>query len=474
MVPIFAAAFLALPLAVAQSQPPIAPDVEAYRSTVREILTEALVNGETFTKLRSLVEVAPHRLSASPGAAAAVEWARQTMLADGLENVHLEPCMVTHWERGKVERLRVVAPPELAGLELPILALGGSIATPEHGLIAEVVEVKDFDQLKALGDAAKGKIVFFNRPMDASLLSTFPAYGGAVGQRVNGAREAAKAGGVAALVRSMTTRLDDFPHTGGMRYAEGVKRVPTAAVSTRGAELISDMLERGQTVRLQLELDCKNFEKAPSYNVVGEWLGRENKKEVVVLGGHLDCWDVGQGAHDDGGPSCQTIEAIRILKALGLRPRRTLRVVLFMNEENGLGGATAYYEAHKEQMDDHVFALESDSGAFTPRGFQTDARPQALRVLREIVTLFEGTGGDRMVVGGGGADVSPMKKSGVITASYLPDSQRYFDLHHSERDTIAQVSPREIELGAGLIASLVYVIADLERPLHKLDRAETK
>ncbi|MFT5284614.1 MAG: carboxypeptidase Q [Planctomycetota bacterium] len=466
---IFATALLALPLPVFQSEQAIAPEVEAYRSTVSAILSEALVNGQTYKKLESLIEVAPHRLSGSPGAAAAVEWARQAMLADGLENVRLEPCMVTHWERGKTERLRVVGPPELAGVELPILALGGSIATAEHGLIAEVIEVQNFEELRALGDKAKGKIVFFNRPMDATLLSTFPAYGGAVGQRVNGAVEAAKVGGVAAIVRSMTTRLDDFPHTGGMRYAEGVTKVPTAAVSTRGAELISDLLEKGETVRLHLELDCKSFPNAPSFNVVGELVGHESPEEVVVLGGHLDCWDVGQGAHDDGGPCCQTVEAVRILKKLNLRSRRTLRVVLFMNEENGLGGANAYYDAYKDQMQNHVFAIESDSGAFTPRGFRSDAGPKAMAVLRDIVTLFEGTGGERMYVGGGGADVSPMKKSGVITASYLPDSQRYFDLHHSARDTIAEVSPRELELGAGLITALVYVIADLEQPLHKLD-----
>ncbi len=444
-----------------------APEIEGYRQTVRDILSEALVNGESYQKLSELVEVAPHRLSGSPGAAAAVEWARQAMLEDGLENVRLEPCMVTHWERGETERLRVVAPPELAGLELPILALGGSIATPEHGLIAEVVEVQNFDELKELGDAANGKIVFFNRPMDATLLSTFPAYGGAVGQRVNGAREASRAGGVAALVRSMTTRLDDFPHTGGMRYAEGIAKIPTAAVSTKGAELISDLLEKGETVKLHLELDCKSFEPAPSFNVVGEWVGREKPEEIVVLGGHLDSWDVGQGAHDDGGPCCQTIEAVRILKTLGLRPRRTLRVVLFMNEENGLGGAKAYYNDHKDEMDKHVFAVESDSGAFTPRGFTSNAGPEAMAILRDIAMLFEGTGGERVLEGGGGADVSPMKQSGVVVGSYLPDSQRYFDLHHSERDTIDQISPREIELGAGLIAALVYVIADLEETLPR-------
>ena len=298
--------------------------------------------------------------------------------------------------------------------------------------------------------------------MDGTLLSTFPAYGGAVGQRVNGASEAARVGGVAALVRSMTTRLDDFPHTGGMRYAEGIEKVPTAAVSTRGAELISDLLEKGETVKLQLELDCKSFEPAPSFNVIGELVGREKPEEIVVLGGHLDCWDVGQGAHDDGGPCCQTIEAVRLIKKLGLRPRRTLRVIMFMNEENGLGGAKAYYADHKDEMKNHVFSVESDSGAFTPRGFQSNASPEAMKVLRDIAMLFEGTGGERIAQGGGGADVSPMKQSGVIVGSYLPDSQRYFDLHHSERDTIDQVSPREIEMGAGLIASLVYVIADLE------------
>lgn len=462
--PLLALALLASPT---RSEVTPRPEIEAYRETVGSILREALVRGESYAKLEELVEVAPHRLSASPGAAAAIEWARQQMIEDGLENVRLEPCTVTHWERGDTELLRIVSPPQLAGTRLPILALGGSIATPKHGLVAEVVEVRSFEELRELGDGARGKIVFFNRPMDASLYRTGPAYGGAVNQRTQGAIEAAKQGAVASVVRSMTTRLDDYPHTGAMRYADGVTKIPAAAVSTRGAELLSDLLAKGETVELHLELDCENFEPKPSFNVVGEWVGTEKPEEIVVLGGHLDSWDVGHGAHDDGGPCCQTIEAVRLLKTLGLRPKRTLRVVLFMNEENGLGGARAYYQDHLDEMDRHVFAIESDSGAYTPRGFTVDAGPEALQILSEIASLFEGTGGDRVFKGRGGADLSPMRPSGVITAGYRPDSQRYFDLHHSARDTIDEVSPREIELGAGLIAALCYVVADLEQALPR-------
>jgi Zn-dependent M28 family amino/carboxypeptidase len=392
------------------------------------------------------------------------------MLDDGLENVRLEPCLVTHWERGAPEVLKLVGPAEVAGEELSVLALGGSVATPEGGLTAGVVEVTSFEELAALGDGARGKLVFFNRPMDASLVNTFEAYGGAVGQRVRGAVEAARVGAVGAIVRSMTTRLDAFPHTGGMRYADDVARVPAVAISTLGAERLHALLAAGKDVRLHLELDCRQYEDAPSFNVVGELVGREKPEEVVVLGGHLDCWDVGQGAHDDGGPCCQTIEAVRLLRSLSLRPRRTLRVVLFMNEENGLKGARAYYAAHRDEMDGHVMALESDAGAFTPRGFRTDAPPPARAVLEAIASLFAAAGAERVIegaIGSGGADVSPMAASGVITTGYLPDPQRYFDLHHSAKDTLAEVSPRELELGAGLIAALVFVVADLSEALPR-------
>ncbi len=444
-----------------------AADVEAYRPAVTALIREALVNGQAYTKLVSLCATAPHRLSGSPGAAAAVEWVRNTLVADGMENVTLDPCMVRHWVRGDVAELVVVAPPELAGESFPILALGGSVATEEPGLSAEVVEVTSWEQLDRLGGAVDGKIVFFNRPMDASLLSTGAAYGGAVDQRGRGASAAARLGGVGAIVRSMTTRLDDFPHTGAMGYAEGVPKVPTAAVSTLGAERLSLMLRSGAKVSVRLRLNCETLPDAPSANVLGEIVGSELPDEVVVIGGHLDCWDVGQGAHDDGGGVCQSLEALRLIKATGMKPRRTIRAVAFMNEENGGRGAEAYYEHHLPAMDKHVLAIETDGGSFTPRGFSASAQGESFERLADIAALLSETGITWLRPGSGGADVDPMRASGVTVMGYSCDGQRYFDLHHSNRDTIDAVSPREINLSAACLAAMAYVVADMEAPLPR-------
>ncbi|MEE8142288.1 MAG: M20/M25/M40 family metallo-hydrolase [Planctomycetota bacterium] len=442
-------------------------ELERFRGAVEAIRNEVLTTRGTYAKLVDLCQTAPGRLSGSPAAAAAVEWARQEMLEVGLENVRLEPCTVPHWERGKISYLSIVAPPEAAGVRLPVLALGGSVATPTEGITAEVLEVKSFEELHQRAAEARGRIVFFNRPMDPTQVDTFRAYGEAVGQRGQGAGEAAKVGGVAALVRSMTTRIDDVPHTGGMRYPENVKRVPTAAVSTRGADRIAVLLKSGNKVTLHLRLDCRWREDAPSFNVVGELRGASLPDEVVVVGGHLDAWDVGDGAHDCGAGCCQAIEALRVLKKLNLRPRRTLRAVLFMNEENGLRGALAYHKQHKDQMQKHGMALESDRGGFTPRGFTTNANPQAFAILERLVELLGDIGARELRKGGGGADISPMEDDGVVLVGYLPDGQRYFDLHHTEIDTIDKVNERELELGTAAIASLIYMVADLNKPLPR-------
>lgn len=447
---------------------PPPPAIEAYRPVVQSLVREALAKGQAFELLTSLCTTAPHRLAGSPGAQAAVEWGQRTMTGLGLQNVRLQPCQVPTWVRGDVARLTVLAPPSMAGQPLPILALGGSVASPPDGSEGELVEITSWEQIDALGpDALAGKIAFFNRPMDGALLEYGAAYGGAVDQRGKGASESARHGGVAALVRSMTARLDDVPHTGAMRYADDVPQVPAAAVSTRGAEALSAALRAGETVRVRLELDCQTLPDSPSADVIGELVGREHPEEVVLVGGHLDCWDVGQGAMDDGGGCCQAIEALRLLKSLGLQPRRTIRAVLFMNEENGGRGARAYHEAHADEMDRHVLAIESDGGPFTPRAFTTDANPAALAVLRQIGALLRETGLHEVRAGGGGADIDPLTADGVIVMGYSPDSQRYFDLHHSERDTLEQISHREINLGAACIAAMAYIVADLPEPLPR-------
>jgi hypothetical protein len=389
------------------------------------------------------------------------------MLAAGFDDVRLEPCRVPRWERGGRERLAV----SFAGLdqtvELPILALGGSVATPEAGLTAGVIEVQSFDELRARAAEASGKIVFFNRRLEPARFDTFDAYGAAVDQRAQGAREAARVGAVAAVVRSMASRIDDFPHTGSMHYEEGLPRIPAVAVSTRGAEELSAWIAAGRDPRLTLELSCAWHEDVDLFNVVGELRGSERPEEIIVVGGHLDSWDVGHGAHDDGGGCMQAFEVLRLLKALDLLPRRTIRAVLFMNEENGVRGARAYREAHAAELEHHVLAIESDRGSFAPLGFTTDAAPEAFAILRGVVDLMEPARIDRLEPGHGGVDIAPLAAHGVPLVGLLPDPQRYFDVHHSANDTFEQVNEREIELGAGALAALCFVIADLPEPLPR-------
>ncbi|MCA8961284.1 MAG: M20/M25/M40 family metallo-hydrolase, partial [Planctomycetes bacterium] len=382
-------------LGIATGDEPRSPDTDPRAEIVGRIVRATLSEKATYASLSALTRIAPHRLSGSPGAAAAVEWARQEMTDAGFSNVRLEPCTVPRWDRGDIAELRFAEPMGLAE-PLPILALGGSEPTPTEGITAEVLVVADFDELTRRRDEAVGKIVLFDHPMVATDPSTFAAYSDAVVYRTRGAHEAAKAGAVAAIVRSMTTRLDDVPHTGAMRYLEGPTKIPTAAVSTLGAERIARQVRAGRRVVLFFRQSCRNLGDAPSFNVVGDIPGRERPDEIVLVGGHLDGWDVGQGAHDDGAGSCQAISSMRTLARLGLRPRRTLRCVLFMNEENGLAGARAYLDAHREELDRHIFGIESDRGGFTPRGFSTDASPEAFAVLSDIVSLLGETGADRL------------------------------------------------------------------------------
>jgi carboxypeptidase Q len=457
----------AAPSASAEAPAALPPEIEAYRPAVTALLKEGLARGQAYDKLAALCAAAPHRLSGSQGAADAVEWARQQMLADGLENVRLQPCMVPHWERGSVAELRVLEPASAAGERLTILALGGSVATSPEGLQAEVVQVHSWDELDTLGETVRGRLVFYNRPMDPELFQYGAAYGGAVDQRGRGAVEAARRGGVGAIVRSMTTRLDDFPHTGAMRYLPDGPNVPGVAVSTLGAERLAELLEQGP-VKLQLSLDSRWLRDAPSANVLGEIVGRELPDEVVVLGGHLDAWDVGQGAQDDGGGVCQAMEALRLMRALDLKPRRTVRCVAFMNEENGGRGGEAYLAEARGALDKHVMAMESDGGVGTPRGFGASVTPEALATLRAIASLLEQAGCGEMEQGGSGADIQGLHdEGGVPVMAFRADGQHYFDLHHSDRDTLDTVWPRHINLGAAAMAAMAYVVADMESPLPR-------
>ena len=445
---------------LAEPAPPAAPalDVEPYRAHVEALIRGAL-ECKSHAILKTLCEAAPHRLSGSDDAAKAVEWGLGMMRKLGFENVRGEPVLVPHWVRGQVAVLGPADPGEHFELTLRVLALGGSVGTPAGGLVGRVIEVQSFEELHARADEARGKFVFFNRPMERAQHDCFEAYGGAVNQRGQGASEAAKVGAIGALVRSMTMRDDDAPHTGSMGYAEGVERVPAVALGSRSATYLSGHLEQDPEVELRLELDCQTLEDVPSFNVVGEIVGRERPDEIVLLGAHLDAWDVGQGAHDDGAGCAHVLEAARLIREAGVVPRRTIRVVLFMNEENGVRGGKAYFEAHSG--DKHVLALESDAGGFTPRGFSTDANPEALATLRAIATLLGTASAANVIEGWGGVDISPLAKTGVPLVGFRPDDERYFDFHHSENDTLDAVHPRELALGAGAIAGLAWVAAEL-------------
>lgn len=427
---------------------------------IRKIFDEALTSGKAFEVLEYMCTNIGPRLSGSPGAAAAVEYTRQVMQHYGFDSVWLQPIMVPHWVRGKPETGRIVNSKKLGMQPVNVCALGGSVGTGPAGVLAGVVEVRSWDELKKLGEQGrvKGKIVFFNRPMDPRVLQTFSAYGTAVDQRANGASEAAKFGAVAALVRSMSPNPEDYPHTGSLRYALNVPKIPAAAIATNHADLLSRLLADDPNLQFYLEMHCETLPDAPSFNVVGELRGSENPKNYIVVGGHLDSWDLGQGAHDDGAGCVQSIEALRILRSLGYKPRHTLRAVMFMNEENGLRGGLEYARAAAERKEVHIAAIESDRGGFVPRGFTVPTTAAAKAKVQSWRPLLEPYGVHDFSTEGGGADISPLAPQGVPLLGLLPDSQRYFSYHHTPEDTIDKVDRRELALGAAAMAAMVYLI----------------
>lgn len=426
-------------------------------SAIKSLFDEALARGQSYQMLEYLTTKVGARLSGSPGAAAGVEWSRH-VLENIADSTFLQPVMVPHWVRGQQEIARMLSKRK-GSIELSVCALGGSVGTGPSGLQAQVVEVKDFEQLKQLGaKGVQGKIVFYNRPMDPTLINTFAAYGGAVNQRGAGPSEAAKLGAVAVIVRSMGSTLEDYPHTGGLRYAPNVAQIPAVAIATRHAEWLSAQLQQEKDLNLYIETHCETLPDAPSFNVVGEIKGTEYPDEIIVVGGHLDSWDLAQGAHDDGAGCVQAIEVLRLFKALGIKPKRTIRVVMFMNEENGLRGGIEYAKLAEQNKEKHIAAIESDRGGFTPRGFTIGATEAVKTKVRSWKPLLEPYGLTDFSMDGGGADIGPLAPQGVALFGYLPDSQRYFNYHHTREDTFDKVSQRELELGAASMAALVYLI----------------
>lgn len=427
---------------------------------IKSIYDTALLDAKGYDWLEYLSNQIGGRLSGSLNAERAVKYTKEQLDSLGLDKVWLQPVMVPKWVRGIPEIAYIETAPGKT-TNVPICALGGSVPTSASGIKAQVVEVKGIEDLEKLGkEKIEGKIVFYNRPMQANLIETFEAYSGCVDQRYAGAMEAAKYGAVGTIVRSMNLRLDDYPHAGSMSYGDlpGSQRIPSAAISTNGAELLSGMLALDPDIRFYFKQTCRQFKDVESHNVIGEIKGSERPDEVIVVGGHLDSWDLGDGAHDDGAGCVQGMEVLRLLKKTGYKPRRTIRVVLFMNEENGLRGGNKYAEEAKKKNEKHIFALESDAGGFTPRGFTFECSDEDFARIENWKPLFEPYLVHLFQKGYSGADIRPLAGDNIILAGLRPDSQRYFDHHHAANDTFEHVNKRELQLGAATMASLVYLI----------------
>jgi hypothetical protein len=430
-----------------------------HEANIKSIFDRELSAGQSYEWLEHLATKIGGRLSGSPAAEQAVQWSAATMKSFA-DSVWLQPVMVPHWVRGKKETARILKSGKQEAVDLSVCALGGSVGTGPKGIRANVVEVKNFDELAKLGkEKVQGKIVFFNRPFDPTLLNTFSAYGRAVNQRAAGPSEAAKLGAACVIVRSMGSGLENYPHTGSLRYAPNIPQIPAIAVSTNHAELLSKALTENKDLEVQVKMECKTLPDVPSSNVIGELKGSEFPDEIIVVGGHLDSWDLGQGAHDDGAGCVQAMEVLRLFKAMGYKPKRTIRAVMFMNEENGLRGGLEYAQQAALKKEKHLAAMESDRGGFTPRGFTMSDTARAA-ILR-FKPFLEPYGLTDFSQSGGGADIGPLASQGVALIEYLPDSQRYFSYHHTPEDTFDKVNKRELELGAASMAALIYLIDQL-------------
>lgn len=460
---VMTAAWGSVPLARGQAEPDGAGSIaDRYRPAATRIMDATMAGNDAYRKLEALCDGIGNRLSGSPQLERAVRWAADAMKADGQENVRLEPVMVKHWVRGT--ELLMMNQPRAA--HMAMLGLGGSVATPPEGITADVVSVSDEKALDALGEAVRGKIVLFDHPMPPFDPETGSGYGASVHYRGGGARMAAKYGAVACLVRSCTAKSLQSPHTGGMNYGDAVTKIPAAAITIEDAARITRLQARGVQVNVTLKMEAKTLEPAPSANVIGELRGTTHPDEVVVIGGHIDSWDVGQGAHDDGGGCVTAMEAINVLRRLNMIPKRTIRVVLWTNEENGLAGGKQYAEDHADELSNHVAAIESDGGSFAPIGYSIECNDEArqetaVKQMGEILSLLAPLGVTKVETGHSGADVGPLKGQGVLTMSHLVDMSTYFDYHHTHADTLDKVVPEELSQNVAVMATVAYILADM-------------
>lgn len=442
----------------APTAPAYTPIADAYREVAARIAAAALADGHAYVRLAYLTDHIGHRLSGSRALEQAIDWSMRVMRADGHENVRAQKVMVPHWVRGQ-ESAALVAP---VARPLAMLGLGHSVGTGPSGITAEVVVVESFEELDKLGaDRVRGKIVLFNKKMLPYAPERGSGYGEAVQYRSNGAVAAAKLGARAVMVRSLTANSMRTPHTGAMRYDEKVPKIPAAAISIEDAELITRLASSGEPVQVRLTMGARTLPDAESANVMAELVGRDAPGEIVLIGCHLDSWDVGQGAHDDGAGCVVMMQALTVLRQLGLRPRRTIRVVLFTNEENGLRGATTYAESLAGATGSHVMAMESDSGCFAPFGFSVEAGEHALAQMRDIASLLEPLGASRAEPGFSGADIMGLARAGVPSLGLRTEPSRYFDYHHTDADTLDKVDPVHLAGNIAVAATVAYVIADM-------------
>ncbi len=432
--------------------------LEKYNSVADLLIKSALQEEKGYKMLKELCSIG-HRLSGSETSLKAIYWAEKKMKEAGFDKVWLQKTMVPKWERGKKEKAFISSSGKWKGRKLNIAALGGSAATSSKGISGEILEVKSIDELKQKKDLAKGKIIFFNRPFDVTIVNTFGGYGGAADQRFSGPVEAAKAGAIGVIVRSITSNKDNNPHTGVMGSEEGIKSLPAVAIGIQDADFLGNALKEEPSLKVTFQTNCRTLPDAVSYNVIGELKGSELPNEVIVVGGHYDSWDLSHGAHDDGGPCLQAFEVLDLFKRNNIKPKRTVRCVFFINEENGLRGGLEYGKFAETSGEIHVAAIESDRGCFTPRGFYAQTSEPLLKKMQSWVPILNKSLIEWVLPGGAGSDISPIKNAAALIG-YVPDNQRYMDLHHSANDTYDKVHPREMELGASAMAILVYLLSE--------------
>jgi hypothetical protein len=425
---------------------------------ILRLFETALARGDAYQNLEVLCRDYPKRLAGSPGAAGAVDFTRKIMDKYGLDSVWLQPCMVPHWVRGEKETAQYIGS-NSEKKSLAICALGNSIGTGDKGITGSLIEVKSFKELDSLGKKnIAGKIVYYSHPMDQTKISPFEAYGEGVEYRWAGAERAAKYGAIAVVIRSVGTALDDFPHTGSMHYTDSIPKIPACALSTLAAEELNRQLKKDPATKFYFRQTCEMLKDEPSFNVIGEIRGSENPKMFITVGGHLDAWETGDGAHDDGAGVVQSMEVLHLFKLLGMKPRYTIRAVLFMNEENGGRGGTKYADEAKAKKEKHLFALETDAGGFSPKGFIFEGDTNAIAKIKTWRTLFAPYGIYNFDHSGSGADVGHLKDYCKVLSGLMPDPQRYFDYHHAASDTFDKVNRRELEMGAASLAALIYLV----------------